>query len=541
MSFGPVPVSQALGAVLAHSVDAGGKRLKKGTVLGDSEIRLLEQAGISSVIAARPRPDDVGEDEAARLIAAGLGMAGVDVKAAATGRVNIHASHDGVFTVARGLVDGLNAIDPAITLATLAPFTAVRRGQMVATVKIIPFHAGRLLVDAALAIAGTGEAFAVHRFMARRAALIQTELPGLKASVLNKTAALTAARLSRSGSQLVTERRTAHDAQAVADAIRDLASGHGLVIVFGASAMCDPADVIPEAIRLAGGHVERAGMPVDPGNLLVLGSLGEVPVIGAPGCARSPKENGFDWVLDRLLAGLPVTAQTIAGLGVGGLLMEIATRPQPRETGVINPDTVLRVDALVLAAGKSSRMGGPNKLLAQFSGEPLIRKVVKAATDSEAASVTVVSGHQAEAVGRALEGCGAAVVHNQDFAEGLATSLRTGLAALPNGADGALVILGDMPGVTAGLMDRLIATFRGQGGQAVVRAMHGGKRGNPVILPASIFDQARLLTGDTGARHLVEMSGLPVIDIEAGDAALLDVDTPEALAAAGGRLPPEGD
>ena len=304
------------------------------------------------------------------------------------------------------------------------------------------------------------------------------------------------------------------------------------------------ATVFPNKTLISGGALAFAALlPMQIAVAAAVNNdvLAQVTVIGAPGCARSPKENGFDWVLDRLLAGLPVTAQTIAGLGVGGLLMEIATRPQPRETGVINPDTVLRVDALVLAAGKSSRMGGPNKLLAQFSGEPLIRKVVKAATDSEAASVTVVSGHQAEAVGRALEGCGAAVVHNQDFAEGLATSLRTGLAALPNGADGALVILGDMPGVTAGLMDRLIATFRGQGGQAVVRAMHGGKRGNPVILPASIFDQARLLTGDTGARHLVEMSGLPVIDIEAGDAALLDVDTPEALAAAGGRLPPEGD
>ncbi len=104
-----------------------------------------------------------------------------------------------------------------------------------------------------------------------------------------------------------------------------------MVIVFGASALCDFDDVIPAAIRAAGGEVLRAGMPVDPGNLLVLGRLGETPVIGAPGCARSPKENGFDWVLDRLIAGLDVTSDDIAGMGVGGLLMEIPTRPQPRE------------------------------------------------------------------------------------------------------------------------------------------------------------------------------------------------------------------
>ena len=119
--------------------------------------------------------------------------------------------------------------------------------------------------------------------------------------------------------------------EAVADAIKDLLAASDMAIVFGASAMCDFDDVIPAAIRAAGGEVIRAGMPVDPGNLMVLGRIGGKTVIGAPGCARSPKENGFDWVLDRLLAGIDVTGRDIAGMGVGGLLMEIASRPQPRE------------------------------------------------------------------------------------------------------------------------------------------------------------------------------------------------------------------
>src|SRR5690606_9598904 len=116
------------------------------------------------------------------------------------------------------------------------------------------------------------------------------------------------------GSQLSGERRTAHDAAAVEAAIRAMSPDCDMVVVFGASAMCDPDDVIPAAIRRAGGEVLRTGMPVDPGNLLVLGRLGDKPVLGAPGCARSPKENGFDWVLDRLVAGLDVTASDIAGM-----------------------------------------------------------------------------------------------------------------------------------------------------------------------------------------------------------------------------------
>src|SRR5690606_13965369 len=150
-------------------------------------------------------------------------------------------------------------------------------------------------------------------------------------SVLDKTARITQGRLARSGSSITREIRAAHDESAVAEAIRTLIADNDMVIVFGASAVCDEDDVIPAAIRLAGGTVERIGMPVDPGNLLSLGRLGDKPVLGAPGCARSPKLNGFDWVLDRILADVEVTPKVLAGMGVGGLLMEIPTRPQLRE------------------------------------------------------------------------------------------------------------------------------------------------------------------------------------------------------------------
>ena len=102
------------------------------------------------------------------------------------------------------------------------------------------------------------------------------------------------------------------------------------LIAFGASAITDRRDVIPAAIEAIGGRIERFGMPVDPGNLLLLAERHGMPIIGAPGCARSPKENGFDWVLQRVLAGVPIHDADIRAMGVGGLLMEIASRPQPR-------------------------------------------------------------------------------------------------------------------------------------------------------------------------------------------------------------------
>ena len=173
-------------------------------------------------------------------------------------------------------------------------------------------------------------------------------LPGVKDSVLAKTVKVTEARLARSGSRVTAERRTEHEEGAVAEALTALARDNDMVVMFGASAMSDPDDVIPAAIRLAGGEVIRAGMPVDPGNLIVVGRYRGKPVLGAPGCARSPKENGFDWVLDRLIAGIDVTDADVAGLGVGGLLMEIPTRPQPRES----------VREMPLAARRRDRAGG---------------------------------------------------------------------------------------------------------------------------------------------------------------------------------------
>jgi molybdenum cofactor cytidylyltransferase len=532
--FGPIALEEAEGAILAHAISAGDRRFRKAQILTADDIAALRDAGLTEVIAAVLLPDDFSEDRAAETIARGLVFHDVEMKPAATGRVNLHAPAAGVFTVDKQLIDALNAVDPAVTIATVAQYAAVEKGQMVATVKIIPFAVPARVVDRVVDLCKDREAFAVHPYRALKIGMVQTVLPGIKDTMLDKTVRITEARLQRSGSRIVGERRTPHEAKAVSEAIRSLATDSDMVVVFGASAMSDPGDVVPAAIGAAGGAVLRAGMPVDPGNLIVVGDLSGKPVLGAPGCARSPKENGFDWVLDRLVAGIDVTDSDIASMGVGGLLMEIPTRPQPREA--VRPTAKPAVHAVVLGAGQSSRMGGPNKLLALFGGQPLIRRTVERALASHAAGTTVVAGHQADRVRAALFGLDARMVENQVYRTGLASSLKAGIAALPENAAGALIILGDMPDVSSADLDRLIAAFTTAGGKSIVRATHNGKRGNPVILPRSAFPAVAALEGDTGARHIVEQEGLAVIDVEIGAGASVDVDTPEALRTAGGVL-----
>jgi molybdenum cofactor cytidylyltransferase len=527
MKFGPVPPREAIGATAVHTIRQGALVLKKGTLIGPKEVAALEAAGIARIVIARLEPGDVSEDEAAAAIARAVAGEGARVDRAFTGRANLFAEQAGVLVVDKDAIDALNRIDEAITFATLPAFKPVVAGEMIATVKIIPFAISEAALKAALAMA-TGPFVRVAPYRIKKLGIVSTLLPGLASKVVEKTLKVTQERLAPAGAAIVAERRVPHEQGALAKAINDvLNDGAELVIVFGASAIADRRDVIPAAIEAIGGRIEHFGMPVDPGNLMLIGQARGQPVLGAPGCARSPKENGFDWVLMRLLAGLPVSRSDITGMGVGGLLMEIVTRPQPREEPI---PADRRIAAIVLAAGRSTRMGGPNKLLEEIGGRPLVRIAAEEAVASRARPVIVVTGYQRERVETALAGLAVQCVHNPHFAEGLSTSLKAGLAAVPADVDGAIICLGDMPQVSAALIDRLIAAFDPERGALVVVPTSKGRRGNPVVWSRRFFPELVALEGDVGARHLIERYGEAVTEVPlSGDAAFVDVDTPETL------------
>ncbi len=534
MKFGAVAPKAALGATAVHSIRQGGLVLKKGTLIGAAEVAALEAAGIKDIVVARLEPGDISEDVAAGEIAKAVAGEGVHVDRAFTGRANVFAQIPGVLVVDKEVIDRLNRIDEAITFATLPAYKPVVAGEMIATVKIIPFAVAKHARDAALA-AVTKPLLRVAPYRIRKVGVVSTLLPGLASKVIDKTLKITTDRLAPAGATIIAERRVPHERDALARALDEvLKAGAELAIVFGASAIADRRDVIPAALETIGGRIEHFGMPVDPGNLLMIGDARGRAVLGAPGCARSPKENGFDWVLMRLLAGLPVAREDITGLGVGGLLMEIVTRPQPR---VEPTQPGRRIAAVVLGAGRSSRMGGPNKLLAEIAGRPLVRIVVEAALASRARPVIVVTGHQRERVEMALAGLPVKFTHNPQFADGLGTSLKAGIAVLPAEVDGAIVCLGDMPQVDAALIDGLIGAFDPDKGALVVVPTIDGKRGNPVVWSRRFFPDLMAVEGDVGARHLIGRYTEAVAEVPlSGTAALTDVDTPEALEAVRAEL-----
>jgi molybdenum cofactor cytidylyltransferase len=532
MKFGPVAPADALGATAVHSIRQGDLVLKKGTLVGPAEVAALQAAGVKEIVVARLEPGDVSEDQAAAEIAAAVAGPGVRLDRAFTGRCNLFAETAGVLVLDKDAVDRVNRIEEAVTLATLPAFKPVVEGEMIATVKIIPFAVAASARDRAVAEAGKVKpVIRVAPYKVRKIGVVSTLLPGLAPKVIDKTLKITSARIVPAGAEIMAERRVPHDKAALAHAIEEVRkAGAEMVIVFGASAIADRRDVIPAALETVGGEIEHFGMPVDPGNLMLIGRLQGHAVIGAPGCARSPKENGFDWVLMRLLAGLPVSRADVTGMGVGGLLMEIVTRPQPRSER--EPEKGRRMAAVVLAAGRSTRMGAINKLIAEIGGKPLVRIAAEQALASRAKPVIVVTGHEHDKVEAALAGLPVRFVHNPHYAEGLGTSLKAGIAAVPAEADGAIVCLGDMPQVDAALIDKLLTAFEPERGALIVAPSIDGCRGNPVVWSRRFFHDLMAIAGDIGARHLIGSYAEAVVEVPvAGEAALTDIDTPESFSA----------
>ena len=542
MRFGRVNVADAAGTVLAHSMRAGGRTFRKGRVLSVADVELLEREGCDAVVGARFDPGDVAEDEAALAAAQALAGGGVRVGAPFTGRCNLFAAVDGLFFVSAPDVDRFNAVDEALTVATLPAARAVREGEMLATVKVIPFAVPGAVLDRALACLGTEPAIRpairVRAFEPMQAAVIQTRLPATKETVLDKTSRVLQSRIEALGGRIVGDARCEHDAGAVSQAVEHaLDAGAGIVLITGASAIVDRRDVVPAGIVAAGGEVLHLGMPVDPGNLLLLARCRDRPVLGLPGCARSPVLNGLDLVLERLAAGLDVAPRDIMAMGVGGLLKETAARSQPRRgSREPAPARAPRVSALVLAAGRSTRMGPVNKLLVPLGGRAMVRAVVDALAGSSVRPVVVVTGHEAVRVEEALAGAGVHLVHNPEYRQGLSGSIRAGLAALPESAEAAVICLGDMPLVTSAHVDRLVAAFDPAEGREICVPVFEGKRGNPVLFARRFFEEIAEVRGDVGARHLIGEYEEYVCEVAMGDrAVLVDVDSPQALREIGDR------
>jgi molybdenum cofactor cytidylyltransferase len=335
MKFEPVPLSEAKGKVLGHNIaGADGQRLlRKGKPLTEEDLDKLRALGRTSVYVAEMEPEDVDENTAAQRIAEAVCGPGLHVSGVASGRANLLSEEIGILRIDVERLAQINECN-GITLATLTTHSPVHPRQIVATVKIIPYAVPGAIVNRVEAIASGSKMVRVDALPSRSVGMILSGSASIHERLLSDFTPLRD-RIEKLGSSVARTDFVALDDEpdeaALAQLLkRQVESGIEMILLAGETAIMDEHDILPRAVERAGGQVESVGAPVDPGNLLMVAYLNNVPVVGAPGCARSRKANIVDWILPRLLVGDKLTRREIVELGHGGLLQDVRERGMPR-------------------------------------------------------------------------------------------------------------------------------------------------------------------------------------------------------------------
>ena len=527
-SLGP---QDSIGAVLAQTYNLPGKVISKGTFVTNEFVGYFKTGNVKTILCAVPEEGDIHEDEAAEAISSAIDKNHIYADKASTGRVNFKSQSLCLVRYDRDFIKEVNLVDESIAFSIVEHNQLLAEGDLIATLKIIPFFMQKKYVDRVIKILAKDELFKIHSLKKKEVTLIQTCFEWQKKSIFTATSNVTKARLEALGCSLKKEKLINHDYDTLRAIIRSSVKNEPeILLVSGASAITDRSDYIPKAILSEGGEIIQYGLAVDPGNLLLIGKVGNTTVIGMPGCARSPKLNGFDWVLQLLMADIPVVKEELADMGAGGLIMEIASRPLPRALAKSVNKREKKIMGVILAAGNSTRMGKDNKLLKNIDGSPLIRNIALEITKSDLDSCSIVLGYQSDKVADVVKDLNINLILNPLWKEGQASSLKAALNSLTSSYSDLLIMLGDLPGIKSGHINRIIEEHLSSENRRskITIPSFKGEKGNPVIWGRSFFHDLSNLEGDVGGRALFGQHPAAINLIEMDESAVVtDNDTPE--------------
>ena len=521
---------ESLGSVIAQTYHLPGKTISKGTVVTSEIVDYFKEGDVQNILCAVPDNGDIHEDEAANIISNAIDRSHIYTESASTGRVNFKSRSLCLVRYKRSLIKEVNLVDESIAFSIVEHNQLLAKNDLIATLKIIPFFTKKKYVDQVISILANNELFKTHSLKKKEVSLIQTSFAWQKKSMFKATSTVTKNRLEALDCSLNEEKLIHHDYNMLRSEIRSsIESGIDILLISGASAIIDRSDYIPKAILSEGGEIIQYGLAVDPGNLLLVGKIGKTAIIGMPGCARSPKLNGFDWVLQLLMADIPVNKEELAEMGAGGLLMEIASRPLPRALAKSVNKREKKIMGVILAAGNSTRMGKDNKLLKNIDGSPLIRNIALEITKSDLDSCSIVLGYQSDKVADVIKDLNINLILNPLWKEGQASSLKAALNSLTSSYSDLLIMLGDLPGIKSGHINRIIEEHLSSENRRskITIPSFKGEKGNPVIWGKSFFHDLSNLEGDVGGRVLFDQHPAAINLIEMDDPGVVtDTDTP---------------
>ena len=525
MYFGQVKVNECVNSILAHTVTIDGKKFLKGRIISKEDQEYFVKNNLEYLICAKLAKKDIHEDNAANILAKMFNNNTLALEKAFTGRANILANESGLLVINEEKIRKFNKISNSITIATLQNNCIVHKGEMIATIKIIPFSIMEKSIKTIEKI-NLKKSIQVQTYKAKKCALLLTHFNQENIKLNNISQKRIKERLDPLNCSINIIKTCEHNSNDITKNIKKFAEKDiDLILILGSSAIVDIRDKIPEAIVNSGGKIIRFGMPVDPGNLLLLGKIKNTPIIGLPGCARSPTLNGFDWVLERLLSGNAISNNDISDMGVGGLLKTI----NKRKTS-LTKDIKYKITNIILAAGQSKRMLNDNKLLIKINKKTMLATMITKSLNSSADNTVLVLGYQSDVIQEIIQDKNITTIVNKDFTKGLSSSLQCGISALPDDCDAAVIILADMPGITSTIIDNMINSFNPKKNNSIIIPTFNKKRGNPILLDRKFFPDILRVTGDKGAKDIIKNNKNSILEVPQKNSSVLnDIDTKEDL------------
>ena len=525
MYFGQVKVTECVNGILAHTVTLDGKKFLKGRIISKEDQKYFIQNNLEYLICAKLTKNDIHEDNAANILAKMFNNNTLALEKAFTGRANILANESGLLVINEDKIRRFNKISNSITIATLQNNCIVSKGEMIATIKIIPFS---IMVKSIKTIEKINfkKSLYVQTYKEKKCALLLTHFNKENIKLNDISHKRIKERLVPLNCSIEIIETCEHNSDEITKNIKKFEKKDiDLILILGSSAIVDIKDKIPEAIINSGGKIIRFGMPVDPGNLLLLGEIKNTPVVGLPGCARSPTLNGFDWVLERLLSGNAISNNDISDMGVGGLLKTINKRKMS-----LTKDTKYKITNIILAAGQSKRMLNDNKLLIKINKKTMLEKMVTTSLNSSADNTVLVLGYQSDIMQEIVNDKKIITIVNKDFAKGLSSSLQCGISALPDDCDAAVIILADMPSIESTVIDNIINSFNPKKNNSIIIPTFNNKKGNPILLDRKFFPDILRVKGDKGAKDIIVNNKNSILEVPQKNSAVLnDIDTKEDL------------
>ena len=330
MFFGEVKTVSSLNGILSSSIEVTKDRNKikisKGTIIDKNLVDLLLMNKVEYITCAMLNDDEIDENTAVYEISKEIinsKNSYIKIQDTKHGRCNLISNVDGIISFLPNQLFSINSITNDIGISSLKAFSKVKRDQVVASIKAIPFGIKRKQMQDIINV--SKNCFKILPFKKKNIHLIQTTNKNTLTKILEKTFKVTNQRLSSCGVRRIVEKKCSHEIKSICLQLKkSINENADIILIFGISAICDINDVIPKAIREVNGTILRLGMPVEPGNLILLAEIKvskkTISIIGMPACARSKKENGVDWILWRILCDLKVSSEDINHMGNGGLL-----------------------------------------------------------------------------------------------------------------------------------------------------------------------------------------------------------------------------